>query len=236
MECNVKNLKFNLMDSFVRISLNTKNEILNLQGLFFRDFENFGLIVPKIHIDEKEFRTVTIISPTCDMEFEFKCSLSNIDDDYLSYIPLIELGVNGKNLIHINRAYSQEQLSVLRYCTKQNFSQPLAQNDSYFGTYLEGLSKQVMRSSAHEIIKPLREEYSLDADFMYISIPDVFLYHGSPFIVETTIQEDKQLIDIQSIKGILTANIEIKSIKTNKLNNLGMLITLKSIQDFFKKF
>lgn len=238
MECNVSNFNFNLMDAFVKISLHTKEEILSLQGLLFRDFDNFGIICPKIHIPESEFKTITIFSPTCSREFEFSCSLSNIEDDFLTYISLEELVVNKKTITHRERTYTQDELATLRYCTKQNFLALDTQNDSYFGTYIDGISKQVMRGTSFEFINPLKEEYALDTKYMFVSISDANLYHGSPLVVEKTAQNNnRQLIKTQYISGILTTNPENASLtKIKKYNNLGILITYKSVQDFFKKF
>lgn len=217
---------YNPGDSIVGLNImikkNNKNYEIFTQGVFFRENDEMGLIVPKNNeiLDFDGDIVVTVIGKYLTQELEFNVS-SRVhvgQSDYLMYIPLNDLKVAGNEIVHKNKVYNKNILTGIRYCMRANFLQPSQWNVQYITySYLGGASKNPISNNVLVFLD------RTDIGHSVIATWDVHMFDGSPAVY---IANDISGNSRYYIGGIIISNITTLN-KAN--NNIGIFVDCSEI-------
>ncbi len=213
-------------DSIVGLNImlkkNNKNYEIFTQGIFFRENDEMGLIVPKNNeiLNFEGDITVTISGKylTQELEFNVPSSVHIGQSKYLMYIPLNDLKVTGNEITHKNKVYNKNILIGIRYCMRHNFISPIQWNSQYITySYLGGTSK-----------KPISNNFLVfldrtDTGDFVVATWDIHMFNGSPvvYMVNDNLGNSRYCIG-----GIIISDIEALD-KTN--NNIGIFVECNEI-------
>jgi hypothetical protein len=211
----------NPQDSIVGLNImlnkNNKNYEIFTQGIFFRENDEMGLIVPKNNeiLNFEGDITITISGKdlTQELEFNVPSSVHIGQSKYLMYIPLNDLKVTGNEIMHKNKVYNKNILIGIRYCMRHNFISPNQWNSQYITySYLGGTSK-----------KPISNNFLVfldrtDTGDFVVATWNIHMFNGSPVVYMTN---DNLGNSRYYIGGIIISDIEALD-KTN--NNIGIFV------------
>ena len=226
-------VNFNLVDAFVKVDLRKKNgEEYNLQGIFFRDRSDFGIILPVIKDIEDGLELITIDSPRYSREFEFNATrdFMIIKNDYLMMIIIEELFEIEGELKHKTRAYTKEELiESIRYVMEVHFEKRNNWEYSYFPTCMNRITNGIVRNECYAFLMYNNQEDILKG-YQFINTLDAELYNGSPLIINYS----EGIIQREAILGIFIKNPEsIPELK--KLPNTGIIVYYDIIMDLISR-
>lgn len=217
---------YNPGDSIVGLNImikkNNKNYEIFTQGVFFRENDEMGLIVPKNNeiLNFDGDIVVTVIGKYLTQELEFNVS-SRVhvgQSDYLMYIPINDLKVAGNEIVHKDKVYNKNILTNIRYCMRTNFLQPSQWNVQYITySYLGGASKNPISNNVLVFLDRTVTGHSVIATW------DVHMFDGSPAVY---IANDNFGNSRYYIGGIIISNITTLN-KAN--NNIGIFVDCNEI-------
>lgn len=198
-----------------------KKEILH--GIIFRDNNKLGIIIPKIKsLENEQFIELTINAPgqyKQELEFTIDRNKTYIhSNEFLSFIPLKELQMNGSKIEYSSSSYSREVLNCIKYSIGYDIYPGPLNNSPVIASFLGGIANKLVLTQWYnflyynEIPKEIQK-------YSFINILDIDLYNGSPMIYNNNY-----------ISGIVISNPDIKQIdrykNTGIIANSGCIIDL----------
>lgn len=214
-------------DSIVALNImlkkNNKNYDIFTQGIFFRENDEMGLIVPKNNevLNFKGDITVTITGMYLTQELELNISSDTHigQSKYLMYIPLNDLKVIGNEITHKNKVYNKNILANIRYCMRYNFTPPIQWSPQYITySYLGGASKKPVSNNILAFLG------GTDTGDSVVATWDIHMFNGSPAVY---ISSDNLGNSRYCIGGIIISDTEI----LEKTNNIGIFVGYNEIID-----
>ena len=215
-------------DSIVALNImlkkNNKNYEIFTQGIFFRENDEMGLIVPKNNeiLNFKGDITVTITGKYLTQELEFNISSNTHigQSKYLMYIPLNDLKVIENEIMHKNKVYNKNILTNIRYCMRYNFIPPIQWNPQYTTySYLGGTSKKPISNNILVFLD------RTDTGDSVVATWDIHMFNGSPAVYITS---DNLGNSRYCIGGIIISDIDVLE-KSN--NNIGIFVDCNEISN-----
>lgn len=215
-------------DSIVALNImlkkNNKNYEIFSQGIFFRENDEMGLIVPKNNeiLNFKGDITVTITGKYLTQELEFNISSNTHigQSKYLMYIPLNDLKVIENEIMHKNKVYNKNILTNIRYCMRYNFIPPIQWNPQYTTySYLGGTSKKPISNNILVFLD------RTDTGDSVVATWDIHMFNGSPAVYITS---DNLGNSRYCIGGIIISDIDVLE-KSN--NNIGIFVDCNEISN-----
>lgn len=225
---------WNLWDSFLNFELiDSEQNSYWGQGILFRDLDELGIILPNSFSDDRSFKSIIIRSNLLLNELEFSIEGTFFaKSELLAFIPLDELKISNNQISHKKRVYTKEQLSNLKYCMKRDFLDypgTIIQRSVY--SFLDKNKNTPVVDNRIYFLIPIQPGFD-EKEFMYVSLPDIKLYHGSPCVTLTEVNSNfsDRTIQQYSITGIISAD-------SHKISeNTGVYIPVKVILDFINRF
>ena len=214
-----------ISQSIVLAEFTSKSKKEITQGIIFRDNNKFGLIIPKRKwLENERCINLTINAPGMYIqEVEFTIEIDKIyihSNDFLSYIPLKDLSMNGFKLDYTSSAYSREVLNCVKYCMIRdiftgNVSYPSTE-PPIISSFLLGIAESLVCTKFYNYMWHESNLYHTFYD--YINIMDIELFDGCPLICNGS-----------HIAGIIISNPIFKDIKNYK--NTGIIVNSNCILD-----
>lgn len=206
----------------IMIKKNNKNYEIFTQGIFFRENDEMGLIIPKnneiLNFDGDIIVTIIGKYLTQELEFTISSKVHIGQTDFLMYIPINDLKATGQEIAHKNKVYNKNLLANISYCIRSNFIQPLQWNVQYTTyTYLDGTSKKPITNNFLMFLGGTGTGYSIIATW------DVHMFNGSPAVYITN---DNFGNSRYNIGGIIVSNIDTLN---SANNNIGIFVECAEI-------
>ena len=203
--------------------MGNKKEVVH--GIVFRDNNKFGLIIPNIKDLEKEQSVeLTINAPgQYKQELEFSINLDKTyihSNEFLSFIPLKELQMNGYKIEYLSSSYSREVLNCIKYCDINDFYLGLLTNPAVIASFLAGIVDSLVLTQWYNFIYYYETPQKIP-EYNYVNILDINLYNGAPMVFNRNY-----------ITGIVVSNPDLKNIDRHK--NTGIIVKPYCIIDLLK--
>lgn len=220
---------YNVGDSTISLSLTLNGSSVYTQGIFFRENDEMGIIIPKndIFLEFDKDIVITIWGRYFLQELEFEISPKTYigATEHLMYIPIKDLKVINNEITHVNKVYNKSILSNIRYCMKSNFIFFNQANTNFryvTYTYLKGFSKTPLENRFLNFLGVTESGQQI------ISTLDVQMFNGSPIVIE--------ILDVLG-NTTTTSNIDgiliVASKENGKLisHNIGIFVSRNEILD-----
>ena len=200
--------------------LGNKKEVLH--GIVFRDNNKLGLIIPKIKgLENEQSIELTINAPgQYKQELEFTLDLNKIyihSNEFLSFIPLKELQMNGFKIDYSSSSYSREVLNCIKYSMSYDIYQGQLNNSPVITSFLGGIADKLVLTQWYNILYYSETPKEIPR-YTFINVLDIDLYNGSPMVYSGSY-----------ISGIVISNPDIKCI--DRYKNTGIIVSADYIID-----
>lgn len=202
--------------------MGNKKEVVH--GIVFRDNNKLGLVIPNIrNLKDEQSVELTINAPgQYKQELEFSINIDNTyihSNEFLSFVPLKELQMNGYKIECLSSSYSRDVLNCVKYCMINNFyldqlNNPL-NNPPAIASFLGGIADSLVLNQWYNYIY-YKEIPQKSLDYDYVNILDIDLYNGAPVVYNGAY-----------ITGIVISNPDIKNI--DRYKNTGIIVRSECI-------